>query len=492
MYKPSRAATLLAGASLALTGLVASPADATDDARPARSAVDWLVANGMKTSPNAGLAGDTALAMAEIDATGYAAAIDEVAAYVVGKVDDTTKGPALAKAAVVAQVAGSPDAAAIVTRLEGKVTDGKLADVSEFDGVIAQSFAVRALAQGGSLETPEALAFLSKQQCSDGGFPAPADDAGCTTGEGTDVDSSAIALINLAETDLGTVMLTTGRDYLRKSQDAAGSWSSWGTPNANTTGVAAWALGESAESRKAGTWLRSLQLMDAPGCDRYRGVETVPDPQGAVVWSEKDRDDAAADGLDGGALTGAKYATPQAAPALRWAAASDKPQSLNGPTSYVRAGSKVTVRASGMAVNDNYCFTGLGTPRPGLSDGSSVAFSLTLPARTRNHAVRLTDTVGRSTSAVVKALGAKTFTVSKSAARVKRGRYVRITVRGMAPRERVKVFYKGARIRNTSATAKGTYTTRFRVGSSTGLKTIVVKGQFPDIRKARAALRVVR
>lgn len=482
-----RLAAAAAVSALAVTGLSAPAQAAPGDTDPANAAVGWLFANGIHNGANPGLAGDTALAMAEIDPAGYADQIAGVWNHLAPMIDDSTAGPSLAKATLVAQAAGVDDDA-LVGLLEAKVDDGTgaLADVSIYDGVIAQALAARALDAGGSSEAAAARDHLISQQCADGGFGAALDNCAA----GADNDSTALAVISLAKID-ATAARDAGRAYLRGTQDPEGSWSSWGTPNANTTGVAAWALGESAEATRAADWLRGLQMVDAPGCDVFQGVGEVPDPQGGVVYSQTALDDAVADGVDSGAAVSIAYATPQAAPALKWVTAATGSIQLAGKKGFVKAGAKTTLKVSNIAVNDRFCVTGLGAAVPGTASETGNTVPLTLPSRTRNVRVKVADTQGRAATHVYRVLAPKKLKVKRKA-RVRRGGKQTVRIPGLAAGEQVRVLYKGKVVRKGKANKKGVFRATFKVGRKVGKKRIVVKGQFAKVRKGRTTFRVTR
>lgn len=491
MRTTSRLVAVAAGSTLVLSGLTAPTYAAPGDPAPADAAVSWLLANGVHTGANLGLAGDTALAMAEIDATGYAEQIDAIWARLEADVKDTTPGSSVAKSAVVAQAAGA-DASAVITLLEGKVDDttGALTDVTDYDGVIAQGLAARALSTAASPEGVTATAHLLAQQCESGGFAAKlgADCNDPTTS--LDVDATALAVISLAA--IGEAAAAEkGRTWLRGQQEPSGAWSTWGTPNSNTTGVAAWALGESPEAVQAAAWLRGLQMVDAPGCDVYRPVGDAADPQGGVVYSADDLATAATAGVSDREVFSIAYATPQAAPALRWAPAATGDVTAAGTSGYVKAGTRTGLTVGNVAVNDRFCVTGVGEPVAGTAAGSSTVVPLALPTITGTYTARVQDTQGRTATHRYRVLGSARFAIARKA-RVRRTTKQTIRVRGLAAGERVTVFFRGKRIRRGTASAAGVYRTSFKVGRRVGKAKVVVKGQFADIRKGSTTFRVVR
>lgn len=491
MRTTSRLVAVAAGSTLVLSGLTAPTFAEPGGSQPADAAVSWLLANGVDTG-SPGLAADTALAMAEIDPAGYADRIDAIWTRLKPEANDTAHGPALAKYAVVALVAGAPaaDTSGVITLLEDKVDDttGALADVTDYDGVIAQSFAARALSGAASPEGATATGHLLAQQCDSGGFPARLG-ADCADTP-ADIDATALAVISLAA--IGeSAAVEQGRAWLRAQQEPSGAWSTWGTPNSNTTGVAAWALGESPEAVKAAAWLRGLQMVDAPGCDVYRPVGDAADPQGGVVYSATDLATAATDGVSGREVTSIAYATPQAAPALRWAPAATGDVTAAGASGYVKAGTRTSLSVGNVAVNDRFCVTGVGRPVAGTAAVSPTAVTFALPSVTGTYTARVQDTQGRTATHRYRVLGATRFTIARKA-RVRRTTKQTIRVTGLAAGERVAVFFRGKRIRRGTASAAGVYRTSFKVGRRVGKAKVVVKGQFADIRKGSTTFRVVR
>ena len=152
---------------------------------------------------------------------------------------------------------------------------GRIADVSTKDGVLTadyantlgQAYAAHALTKAGSSEAADAVAFLLKQQCPNGGFrlafTASKTAAGqsCTDNTTAETDATAIALQQLS------LIPTTVTDHRREDrgadlaastqQKADGSWGggpSTEASNANSTGLAArrWATRPRSGRRRSG------------------------------------------------------------------------------------------------------------------------------------------------------------------------------------------------------------------------------------------------
>lgn len=334
----------------------ASEAAAQDTPR-ALAAADWLTAqleDGLllgQYGADYGLSIDTALSLEGIEpheetvASITQAVAANVESYTTG-VDfdsqDVYAGP-VAKAAVLAQVAGEDPAdfggVDLVDRLEDRVADqapaeGRLGDDvtdpkgTDYANTIGQAYAVRALTAAGSAEASAATAYLLDQQCEAGYFRlyfgAPdATDQGCDAASRKDsppdTDVTAMAVLALAELPEDAEVdpaVDRAVAWLLAEQGADGGFGggiSTPSPNANSTGLAGWALGgqgeQEAAARAAG-WLSDLQVSDLP-------CEGKQDETGAVAY-----DDAAlADGRGGGlddARDQWRSATVQAVPALRW------------------------------------------------------------------------------------------------------------------------------------------------------------------------------
>ena len=121
----------------------------------------------------------------------------------------------------------------------------------------------------------------------------PRDD--CVEGaSAASVDATAVAVIELAETTQTpaiTTALTKARHWLAGQQQTNGSWTAFGSPNANATGLAARALGASPASEKAAVWLYQHQA-------RQGGPAPLASDIGAITVDDNAYDDAATNGLD--------------------------------------------------------------------------------------------------------------------------------------------------------------------------------------------------
>ncbi len=196
--------------------------------------------------------------------------------------------------------------------------------------VIGQSFTVRALTSVGSDLADETSGFLLEQQCGAGFFrfgltaSTSSPKQGCVTGaadSAPDLDTTSIAVINLLSTPGASpaeiAAARSGAAWLETQQSADGSFGA-GTDdgaNANTTGLAGWAMGEAgktAAATRAAAWLRGVQIADLAPC-----ATTLTADNGAIALSPADlAATRTAGGIPSGQRFSYAFATAQALPAL--------------------------------------------------------------------------------------------------------------------------------------------------------------------------------
>jgi hypothetical protein len=254
----------------------------------------------------------------------------------------------LAKLTAYVQVTGG-DARAyggadLVQRLNSRIlsdspVNGRLRDkgADDFVNTIGQSFAARALARADSRKAGGAIRFLLKQQCDAGFFRlnlATQDaekqscDAAPASKKAPDTDATALAVLNLRAMPIDVrtapvrAAIADATAWLRKRQKDNGSLgggTSTEGSNSNSTGLAAWALGDAGVCRpaaRAARWVRDLQVVDATGT-------SLEGEDGAIAY------DAAgyAEGEDGGISDAERdqwrRATAQAAPGLSYLRVAD-------------------------------------------------------------------------------------------------------------------------------------------------------------------------
>lgn len=167
----------------------------------------------------------------------------------------------------------------------GRLKDFDPIKHADYSNLFGQAYAVMGLAEAGK-PSQSATDFLLEQQCSEGYFRLEYNDAktnpdltcdGATTkNSAPTVDGTALALAALLVAqdegieDLGKP-IESATAWLVEHQADDGSFADTapgGTPNANSTGLAAWALAEAGESRAAddaSEWIAKLQVTDKTG-----------------------------------------------------------------------------------------------------------------------------------------------------------------------------------------------------------------------------------
>lgn len=442
--------------SVTTLGVLSSPASAHPAGdRAVNAGAAWLtgqLTNGLVHNDqfggfdDYGLSADFAFALDAVgkDASAITAAIEPKSESWVSGADfgspDRFYAGSLAKLVSLAQATGK-DATAFngtnqVTRLEGLVATtapiaGRLEDAGvdpadPFDGdfvnVIGQSFAARALTTAGSTKAADATAFLVDQQCVEGFFRATltadkaAAEQGCVAGDTPSVDTTALAVINLLDTPGASAAATTAATkaaaWLKTQQAADGSFSAGDTEgfNANSTGLAGWALtkaGDTAGATKAAGWLRGVQIADVAPC-----TTTLANENGAVAYKPA----TLASTRTAGAIAPAqrdqfRRATAQAVPALASVPAGTGPLTVSAPATAVEK-STVTVKVAGLGAGEAGCVAFGSVVKPVTGTGGDVSVSFDLPAGAATHTFTLTTLAG-ALSAVTKATLVPTPEVGK-------------------------------------------------------------------------------
>lgn len=524
------AAMVVSGSVLAVTPVEAAPAP-TDPIGVDHGAA-WLerqltggvVHNDQYDFDDLGLTADVALGLAEVggrDDT-VRAVVDAIEPRAEGEYytsswggTTTTYAGSLAKLLVLAQTAGvdatSFGGVDLVARLEGRVAgpgpaEGRIQNQNDSFGdanVIGQAFAAAGLRAAGSSRAGVVTDFLLAQQCPGGFFRLDftpgtgAADQSCdegAPGSAPNTDATAIAMLQLSEqVDASPTVAAAwqkARAWLASRQKADGSFGGGPTTeesNANSTGLAGWALGGPAGALAA-RWLRDRQASFYDVCD------ALVRERGALAY-----DDAAlAAGRSGGITAESRdqfrRASAQALPALRHLAVDPDPADpvLSGPSGYRKAGGRARLVTQGVGDGDRLCLNGPRTKRQHTATGPSWVTTVTLPAGTRAWKYAVRDADGHVGSTTVDVLGRKTLVVRTSAYRVRRGDTVTVVIRGLAPRERARVHYRSRLVRSGTATASGRFVATVRVDRRPGRQVIRGYGQFGDIRRGTAVVRVVR
>ncbi len=360
-----RGAVLTVASALAASTLI-GPAQASyqasSQADPSRSQLasgwltrqlsDGIVHNGQFDFDDIGLTIDVAFGL---DALGgnkttvkaiRAAVAADVGGYISG---DATGDPgstyagATAKSLVLAQLTGgkglSFGGVDLVARLESVVAGGapiagRIEDVSgfgDFANTLGQAYAVRGLTVAGSDQAPAALGYLLQQQCAEGYFrlnftaDKAAADQTCDGGDDAttsapDTDATAVAVIALealASDDPAVKQaIRDGIAWLKGSQRDNGSFgggTSTEAPNANSTGLAAWALagnGSCGAAVDAAQWVKRMQVVKpAAGSPLKRQV-------GAIAYNGAALKAGRSDGIPSPKKDQWRRASAQAAPAM--------------------------------------------------------------------------------------------------------------------------------------------------------------------------------
>lgn len=223
--------------------------------------------------PDAGLTVDGILAFAATRTANDsgAAALSWLAANLASYIGDGTEAyaGATAKAALAVQVRGaSPTSFGgvdLVARLDSLLTPaGRYADRSafgDFSNAITQSLALITLDRTAAGAPASAVAFTVGTQCADGGFPISFGQPTCVS----DTDATAFVAQALFATGRATDAYEA-LAWLVSHQQANGGFAAGtgvGTPNANSTGIAAQALragGRLGPAVNAGSFVLSLRV----------------------------------------------------------------------------------------------------------------------------------------------------------------------------------------------------------------------------------------
>jgi hypothetical protein len=246
-----------------------------------------------------GLTADTGLALVAVG--GHGQAVKRIRGALARHVDSWTTGVdfdsadvyagGVAKAVVLAQTTGADPrhfgGVNLVNRLTGLVSGdrgivGRIQDKSEYGdyaNTLGQAFAAAGLTRARSSEAPAAVRFLLEQQCAAGYFRLSFADAtaadqtcdGAARGDrAPDTDATAIALVNLQSIKHPTAKvkraIADGAGWLVRRQKENGSFGGGPTTeaaNANSSGLAAWALGQAGRctsAAQAARWISRLQL----------------------------------------------------------------------------------------------------------------------------------------------------------------------------------------------------------------------------------------
>jgi hypothetical protein len=360
-----RAGTALAASALALA-LAASvvvggttTANAVSSSSPAGHGATWLshqlnrhglIHNGAFDYDDYGLTIDTTFALKAIG--GHPRKVRRARHALSRHVDNYTTGVdfgstaefagADAKLLVLAQRTGGKPrhfgGTNLVRRLNRRVIDagpsaGRIQDVVDVPNhvrdsanVIGQIYAARGLLKSHSAHAPAVLRFLLAQQCRSGFFRLDfnphqrAPRQGCSKGDPADTDVTSLAVVELASVSKGHPALKRALAgavrWLKRHQGKNGAFGGAGptsAANANSTGLAGWALLSAGACHRAvfaAEWLSRLQVGG-----HLAGTPLVGE-RGAIAYDRATLKTAKHDGIDKTTRDRWRRATAQAAPAL--------------------------------------------------------------------------------------------------------------------------------------------------------------------------------
>ena len=531
--KTSRIAAYVVSGALAVSGtlLAGTPAQAVAyDPVGIDTGAVWLssqlkngiVHNDQYDFDDIGLTADFAYGLDAIG--GHDARVDQILDAIEPRAHDewytstyqnvtTTYAGSVAKLLVlVQQTAGTPTSYGgqnLVTLLNARVATsspivGRLENLNDSFGdanTIGQAYAAHGLATAGASNAEEATSFLLDQQCSSGYFrllfnSSKSDsDQSCVNGtDDPDTDATAIAILQLqSQSGNATVntAITKAKTWLASQQKSDGSFgggTSTEGSNANSTGLAAQALGGTADSSQAAQWLRDHQATGYDACNKLIG------DRGAIAYDDAGLAAGRSDGIVATTQDQWRRASAQAVAGL-----ADLPQdstpsnpSLSVPSGFQKGGTSQVLTTSGVLTGDQLCLSGPRTAITGTAAGTTWKQTVKLPTTTGGARYAVRDKAGHADVAEVKVLGKKTLTLRRSKYEVTRSHTVYITIAGLQPGEIGRIDYRGSIVKRAAASSKGELTAKFNVGTSLGRKTVTGYGQFTDIRKGTKVIKVVR
>jgi len=465
--------------------------------------------------PDFGLSIDVALAVRNVDASSQVvtrirdAVAADVGSYITYSYADDAgthtgqTGGATAKALVLDRATGGDGTdfggVDLVDRLESLINaDGRVISTvdgepdSSYNNTYVQSLAVTGLAGTGSPAGDAATTYLLDQQCAADGYfrgdiPEGVSDP-CA--DEPDTDSTAQAILALGDEASAADAREAAVAWLLDTQLEDGSFGggpSTEAPNTNSTGLAAAALaasGEDAAAAKAASWLRAHQLVNVANCVYYATADL-----GAITYDDASLE-VARDGVAGGLIYQTRKATADALPGLVAAPAADGDAHGMFTAEYVKAGRKTTVGVAGAAPGEAVCAM-LGEQSVlGYADADGeLDLELLIPAGTRTNEVALANAAGTFDTLEVNALGKAKLKVAAKK-KVKKGKQVKVTVKGLAPAESVTVAVRGKK-KAGQANAKGVFKTKVKVTGKPGKAKVKAVGQFKN-RKGNASVTVVK
>ncbi|MDO9495826.1 MAG: hypothetical protein Q7J48_09005, partial [Nocardioides sp.] len=376
---------------------------------------------------------------------------------------------------------------------------------ADFSNTIGQAFAVQGLDAENSTLVDPVTDFLLVQQCSAGYFrlnfasaDAAAQSCDADPDAAPDTDVTALAVIALqSQTDDSDVQaaITKAAGWLADAQHADGSFgggTSTEASNANSTGLAGWALGvegNTAAAAKAAVWVRGVQADDPEPCTTGLTGEL-----GAIGYDGSGHGLGRSQGIVAETQDQWRRASAQALPVLQWA-----PATGTGPTVNVtdigfrKAGAPVRVAADGVAPGDTVCIARSGDLEGLLTagDNGQAVGQVVLPAGTGKRTYLLNNNESELSMLTFHALGAKKLGLGLSKTRIARGQIERVKIAGLAVGEKAKVIFRGKVVRTGRANKSGVFATAFKVTGKPGFVRVKVVGQFANRANAKT-LKVTR
>lgn len=434
--------------------------------------------------PDYGASLDVVFALSELDTK--KALQGRIVDAVVDHRDDylTSPGRKAKLAIAVDLTSGDPravDGRDLVDEVED-VTDSTTGVTTGAESGLNHVFVTRTLVRADSSLADESVASLLTQQCENGSFK---DYTGSCPAI-IDVDTTASALQALVEASRAGIVglqgdIDAATSSLLAAQEQDGSFGSeWGS-NSNSTGLAASALalvGEKGAAGSAAAWLLGHQITESVA----EASPALATQAGAIAYDDYGLSSAKASGIGSTDLGSWILATGQATAGLQ-ALLPAASVSVKQSAVHTTAGGSVTVTATGLLPGEKF------TAR--ISGGSTVtgtvpargiaSASLKAPAGTSIRTVALTGSrTNRSGSTKASVLAAKKVGVKLAKTKVKRTKVQTVKVTGLSAKEPITVSVRGKAVRKGTATASGTYTYRFKVGTKLGKAKVVVKGAFAN------------
>lgn len=379
----------------------------------------------------------------------------------------------------------------LVSRLEGVVEPSGKVTTSYYVGY-NQAIAVEALTTATSPKAASAAGYLLQQQCP-GGYFIPLQDTACTDSSAPDTDATAQAVIGL-QGRLAEPAVKAAVDkalaWLKARQAADGSFiGSEFVPaaNANSTALAVEALGASCDVTAANRGADFLRTLQVPAGTTGALANAV----GAVAYDKATLDAARTNGIPADDQFNFRFPTAQAALGLPWDAKATSELKIRGPKGgYVKAGDKVTYKVKGAANGERVCVTTPAGVQALTSTGNALEVVVKTTRKTTDgYTVSATTGPGTATRTATPLAG-KALKV-RSAKRVERGDRLKVTLRKLAPKERVVLRVDGKVVTKGKANAKGVFVSRIKARFTLGKHTLRAQGAYGN-RKAVSRFTVTR